>query len=468
MTSLLADGERVRARARGLQRSEHQLLLIAGDACSSAAAVLLALWAWSFSTGFPFDEAFLTRWPQGWYAALLWVLLLSSSRPMLAALSLGSTLRLLLTAVLTLLGIYSLVYFYVAPGTLPRLPALYFLWEVTLLTLGWRLLYLFVFTRSGFRRRILVVGTGPAGRRMAMLLQDLARDSEVLALVGDGESCQVSALPVYPLRELESVVQELGITEVVLAKSSVSADLVTKLIGCQERGITVVPMAVEYEHLLQRVPVEHIEDQWMFTSLSEGMRARDSSSVVKRAVDLVGGFVGLIVLVVVTPLVAGLLLLESGRPVFYRQVRLGAGGRPFWLLKFRTMVREAEDEGPRWAATQDSRVTRIGRWLRRSRLDELPQVVCVLRGSMSLVGPRPERPEFVEPLEREIPFYRARLMVTPGMTGWAQVRADYGATVEEALLKLEYDLYYIKHRSVLFDLRIIMSTVATVLGFRGR
>lgn len=468
MTTPFAKTDRSPVLTRGLQRSEHRLLLAAGDACSGATALLLALWAWSLTTGFPFDRAFLSRWAEGWLAVLLWVLLLTRSRRMLPALSLDSTVRLLLTTVLTLLGAYSLAYFYVGPGALPRLPVLYFLWEATLLTLGWRLAYLFVFTRTAFRRRTLVVGAGAAGCRMAALLQDLARDAEVVAYLDDGERHQVSGLPVYPLRDLDSVVEGLSVTEVLLAKPDLPPDLVKALIDCQERGITVIPMAVEYEHLLQRVPVTHLEDRWMFTSLSEWVRTHDASPTLKRALDIVGGLVGLTVLTAVTPVVALLLLLESGRPVFYRQIRLGTGGRPFSLLKFRTMVREAEAHGPRWAATEDPRVTRVGRWLRRSRLDELPQVINVLKGHMSLVGPRPERPEFVEPLGRAIPFYRARLMVAPGLTGWAQVKADYSASTEDALLKLEYDLYYIKHRSVLFDLRIIMSTVAIVLGLRGR
>ena len=470
VTTPPTDIDRKSARRPRLQRSEHRLLLAAGDVCSATTAVLVALWAWSLTTGFPFSRMFFVRWvEEGCVAALLWVILLSRSRKLSVALSLDSTLRVLLGVALVLLGGYALAYFYAAPGVLPRLPALYFLWEATLLTLGWRLAYLFVFTRASSRRLTLVVGAGAAGRRMAALLKDLARDTEAVAFLDDDDvPRQVSGLPVYPLRDLDSVVQQLNVTEVLLAKTEVPENLLKALVGCQERGVPVVPMAVEYEHLLQRVPVEHLEDRWMFTSLSEWMRARDASTMVKRAVDMIGGFVGLIALGLVTPLVGTLLLLESGRPVFYRQLRLGAGGKPFWLLKFRTMVRDAEDEGPRWAAAADPRITRVGRWLRRSRLDELPQVINILEGSMSLVGPRPERPEFVDPLERAIPFYRIRLMVTPGLTGWAQVKAAYSSTIADALLKLEYDLYYIKHRSFLFDLRIIMSTVATILGLRGR
>ena len=148
---------------------------------------------------------------------------------------------------------------------------------------------------------------------------------------------------------------------------------------------------------------------------------------------------------------------------------MGRGGAPFKLMKFRTMAQDAEADGPpRWAGRRDSRVTRVGRFLRRTRLDELPNVVNVLRGEMSLVGPRPERPEFVAQLEREIPFYRTRLLVRPGLTGWAQVNYPYGDSVYGALEKLEYDLYYLKHRSLFFDLWILVRTVGTVVALRGR
>ena len=146
---------------------------------------------------------------------------------------------------------------------------------------------------------------------------------------------------------------------------------------------------------------------------------------------------------------------------------MGQGGRLFRLLKFRTMVGSAEAEGPRWADPNDPRVTRVGRWLRKTRLDELPQFLHVLRGEMSLVGPRPERPEFLSMLEEQIPFYRTRLIVKPGITGWAQVNHPYGDSVEDAKAKLEYDLYYIKHRSLAFDLQIVAQTLWTVIRFEG-
>jgi lipopolysaccharide/colanic/teichoic acid biosynthesis glycosyltransferase len=160
--------------------------------------------------------------------------------------------------------------------------------------------------------------------------------------------------------------------------------------------------------------------------------------------------------------------LDSDGPVFYRQTRTGKGGAAFLLWKLRTMRVDAEREGPQWAGASDPRVTRVGRWLRRTRLDELPQALNVLRGDMSVVGPRPERPEFVTRLAQTIPFYRARHAVRPGITGWAAVQQGYAGSDEEALIRLQYDLYYIKHQSVLLDAYILLRTVTTVLRLRGR
>jgi lipopolysaccharide/colanic/teichoic acid biosynthesis glycosyltransferase len=190
---------------------------------------------------------------------------------------------------------------------------------------------------------------------------------------------------------------------------------------------------------------------------------------VKRVFDLV---VGAALLLLLTPLfitVAILIKLTSPGPIFFVQDRVGRQKRPFRFIKFRTMVQDAErDTGPRWSGAGDPRVTRVGRILRKLRLDELPNLLSVLRGEMSLVGPRPERPELVRVLARDIPFYRTRLILRPGLTGWAQVNHPYGDSVADAVEKLEYDLYYLKHRSMPFDLRILAGTVGTVLRFEGR
>jgi lipopolysaccharide/colanic/teichoic acid biosynthesis glycosyltransferase len=189
----------------------------------------------------------------------------------------------------------------------------------------------------------------------------------------------------------------------------------------------------------------------------------------KRLLDILGGLVGAVVFLITLPFIALATLIDDGWPIFYSQARLGRGGITYRIIKFRTMRRDAEADGqPRWAREDDERATRVGRFLRKTHLDELPQFFNVLRGEMSLVGPRAERPELVEYFQRHIPFYRARLLVKPGITGWAQINYGYASSIEETIVKLEYDLYYIKHRSMLMDLVILLRTPATVLGFRGR
>ncbi|NLE52681.1 MAG: polyprenyl glycosylphosphotransferase, partial [Chloroflexi bacterium] len=188
----------------------------------------------------------------------------------------------------------------------------------------------------------------------------------------------------------------------------------------------------------------------------------------KRAVDLLLAIVGLAIFAALLPLIVVSMKLDSPGPIFFRQQRVGKSGRLFWVVKLRSMIPDAEREtGPRWASDDDPRVTRVGRLLRKTRLDEMPQLYNVLRGEMSIIGPRPERPEFVEALSQTIPFYRTRHVVKPGITGWAQVRYHYGSSEEDALIKLQYDLYYIRHRSLALDVLIILRTAGKMLSFQG-
>jgi exopolysaccharide biosynthesis polyprenyl glycosylphosphotransferase len=189
---------------------------------------------------------------------------------------------------------------------------------------------------------------------------------------------------------------------------------------------------------------------------------------IKRLADIFLAVVGLVILSPVFPLLGLAIRLDSPGPILYRQIRCGKAGKPFSIIKLRTMKIDAEEDGKaRWATERDPRITRVGFYLRKTRLDELPQLLNMLKGEMSFIGPRPERPEFVKELQEAIPFYRTRLMVKPGLTGWAQVHYDYGNSVEDALVKLQYDFYYMRHWSLLMDLYIIFRTIGVVLKFKG-
>jgi lipopolysaccharide/colanic/teichoic acid biosynthesis glycosyltransferase len=224
-----------------------------------------------------------------------------------------------------------------------------------------------------------------------------------------------------------------------------------------------------YEDMLGRVPIRLLEADWILRSFVDENRVSSFYELAKRFTDIAGGLIGVVILILLLPFITLAIWLDDGLPIFYKQLRLGKGSQPYNILKLRTMRRDAELDGaPQWAREDDARATRIGRLLRKSHLDELPQFINVLRGEMSLVGPRAERPELMGHFQQSVPFYRARLLVKPGITGWAQVNFGYATTIEETTIKLEYDLYYIKHRNLLLDLIILLRTPGTVLGFRGR
>jgi len=233
-------------------------------------------------------------------------------------------------------------------------------------------------------------------------------------------------------------------------------------------GLPVTTMTTIYERLTGRVAVEHASrDIETATGHADGLFMR-FYGVIKRVMDVLGALVGLLVVGLLWPLVWLGNRSSSPGPILYRQERVGRGGRMFTVYKFRSMWPDAEENGAVWATKDDHRVTPVGRILRKTHLDELPQVYNVLKGEMSLAGPRPERPEFVQQLSREIPFYRARHCLKPGITGWAQIHQDYGDSVERAKEKLEYDLFYVKRANPLLDALIILRTVSKMLGLKGR
>ncbi len=241
------------------------------------------------------------------------------------------------------------------------------------------------------------------------------------------------------------------------------------LLDAQECGVEITRMPVAYEELLGRVPIQWLEADWILRSFVDQARSRGFYELWKRFIDIIGGLIGTLIFIVLLPLIALIIFVDDGRPVFYSQLRSGRGGQPYAIYKFRTMRRDAEADGKAQSAKEnDERATRSGRFLRKTHLDELPQFLSVLRGEMSLVGPRAERPELVDLFQKHVPFYRARLLVKPGITGWAQVNQNYAANIDETVTKLEYDLYYIKRRTLALDFLILLRTPSMILGLRGR
>jgi sugar transferase (PEP-CTERM system associated) len=239
-----------------------------------------------------------------------------------------------------------------------------------------------------------------------------------------------------------------------------------ELLQLRMQGVKVEEATSWLEKMSGKIEVENLFPSWIV--FGEGFRRSDLFRFTRRLISVVISLTGLILALPLLPLIMLAIKLDSEGPVLYAQTRVGKAGRLFKVLKFRTMRVDAEAEsGPQWAGDNDPRVTRVGRFLRTSRLDEIPQLWCVLKGDMAFVGPRPERPEFVEWLSREIPYYNVRHMVRPGLTGWAQIKYKYGSTVEDAREKLQYDLFYMKNASIGLDLVIMFLTIKIVILRRG-
>ena len=233
--------------------------------------------------------------------------------------------------------------------------------------------------------------------------------------------------------------------------------------------MNMATMQDTYESLTGRVPISLLESDWVIRSFIDRTPTSGFYRLAKRLIDLGLSLVGMIGLIVLYPFIALLIKLDSKGPIIFKQTRLGRGGKPYLIYKFRTMKDSSDMEKEALVtASNDPRVTRVGRLLRKTHLDEIPQIINVLRGQMSFVGPRSERNELVSVFQKDVPFYRARMLVKPGITGWAQIHQAYAETVEETAIKLEYDLYYIEHASIMMDILIMLRTITSVLGFKGR
>jgi sugar transferase (PEP-CTERM system associated) len=345
---------------------------------------------------------------------------------------------------------------------------------VITLVIGWRVLFVYLSGRMGPRERLLLVGTSPAAVSLARELHEHRHELgvEIVGFV-DADPALVGTRVVNPgviglIDDIPSIVRSKSVHRVVVSLSDARGKLpMEKLLEMKLDGVTFDHLASVYEQYMGKIAVENLRPSWLI--FSEGFRKSRILGATKRILDFVVATIGMVVALPLMAIIALATKMTSPGPVLYHQRRVGRLGRVFTVHKFRTMRVDAEAAtGPVWAAKEgDVRVTSIGRWLRRTRLDELPQFWNVLKGEMSLVGPRPERPEFVEALKRDIPYYGQRHVVRPGVTGWAQVRYTYGASTEDALQKLQYDLYYIKNSSMALDLFIIFDTIKTVIRRKG-
>jgi len=460
-----------------LGASERVLILLIGDILMTAAALFLALYFWAAGDAWiEFSIEFITDRPPFWYYLLpfFWLILLVELYDVHRASNPRETLKGIgLSALIYVLG-YLLVYFTSEPNSLPRRGVAFFILFAVILTLLWRLLYIRLFTSPHLLRRVLIIGAGKAGETLVKVIEEQwPPPFKVVGLIDDDVHKQGNSIGSFPVLgnsdSLIEQVEEHQITDLILAISGeMKGTMFQSILHAQEMGINLSLMPQVYEELLTRVPIFLLEAEWIVRSFVEKTHTSTLFQLSKSLLDFSGGLIGTLIMLAFYPFISLGILLESGFPIFFTQERLGRGGQTYKIIKFRTMERDAEKDGiPRMAEQNDERVTRFGWFLRKTHLDELPQFVNVLRGEMSLVGPRAERPQMVELFQKEIPFYRARLLVKPGITGWAQVNFGYAGNVFDTAIKLEYDLYYIEHRNLLMDIMIILRTIGTIIGFKG-
>jgi exopolysaccharide biosynthesis polyprenyl glycosylphosphotransferase len=486
--------ENIRTTPLRLRPSEHRTILVVGDLLTAVASVFAALYTWrQYNLSVRLAELIATDTPPAriqplldqlkieapfWFYLLpmVWMLLLVELYEPHVAGSGRKTTRGIAIAAFVGLAAYSLVFIIRQdPTNLPRIGVGAFLFFASVLTLAWRMLFIRIYKTTGQRRRILLVGAGKAGQTLAELYRtDGTRSFNIIGFIDDdmmkvGET--FNELPVLgTCKQLLNLIDMYRISDLVVAiNGEIKGATFQSILDAQEKGVDVTRMPILYEEMTSRVPVHHLESDWIIRSFVDELRVSGFYDLAKRLVDILGGMAGLLIFAISFPFLGLAVAIDSGFPILYSQPRLGRGGLKFTIYKFRTMHQGAEqDNGARTTSENDPRVTRVGGFLRKSRLDELPQFWNVLRGEMSLVGPRAEIPELVTEYQKQIPFYRARLLVKPGLTGWAQINYGYVASVTETAVKLEYDLYYIKHRTFTMDFQIILRTIGTVVRRTGR
>ena len=489
--------ENIRTTPLRIRPSEYRSLLAIGDLVMAVVSMFVALYTWGQYNLYVYRILYQQYLDQGlgpsraqqlaegqtvfapefwfYFLPVIWMLLLVELyEPHVASSGKKTTRGIAIAAFIGLLA-YSLAFIIQQESNLPRIGVGAFLLCAAILTLAWRMIFIRVYKSTGQRRRVLLIGAGKAGRTLAELYHSqTTRSFNLIGYVDDDESkvgktiCDLRVLGSSP--HLLSLIDVHRISDLVIAiNGEIKGATFQSILDAQEKGVEVTRMPILYEEMTGRVPVHHLESDWIIRSFVDGLHVSGFYELTKRILDILGATVGLLLFAITCPFLSVAVLADTGFPIFYSQPRLGKGGLIFKIYKYRTMRQDAEADGEaKTTLENDPRVTRAGGFLRRTRLDELPQFWNVLRGEMSLVGPRAERPELVADYQKQVPFYRARLLVKPGLTGWAQINYGYVASVTETAVKIEYDLYYIKHRTLGMDFQIILRTIGTVLRRTGR
>jgi exopolysaccharide biosynthesis polyprenyl glycosylphosphotransferase len=356
-----------------------------------------------------------------------------------------------------------------------RLQILFFFLSIAGILLLWRYAYIALITTPRFYKRVLVVGDSFDIKLIAETLRNSDPNYSVIGFINTEKEYDAGfdyeGLTRFKVEELSTVVEEYHINEVIVAhahKRNLMITLYNQLNELLMKGFPIRDYYHVYEETTRRIPVDKVDkDFYRYFPFSRN-NANQFYRLSLRIFDVIAAVAGILFGLFILPFIVLGNLVGNRGELFYSQTRIGKYGKPFRILKFRTMLHDAEVTGPQYARKDDLRVTPFGKFLRRSRIDEIPQFLNVIKGEMSMIGPRPERPVFVKELSEAIPFYETRHVIKPGLTGWAQVMANYGTSHTDSLEKLQYDLYYIKHRGLFLDIDILLKTFSTVIFYRGQ
>ncbi len=371
-------------------------------------------------------------------------------------------------------GLAVAFFYLIKPGIAPKTNLLMEFIFLIMLIILWRQFFNRLLNINALRSNVLIVGLNEASINLAQEIKDKPQlGFRLMGIVADNvwdekeKEAPAGIEIIPPPHSLAGLVQIKKIKIIITAANYyTNVEMVKNLYECLPLKISFWDIPTFVEKFTGKIPVNAIGQIWFLENLKES--EKDLYEGVKRVLDILLSFILLILSIPFLPLLYLIVKLDSQGPFFFMQQRVGRRGKRFMAIKIRTMYKNSEINGPQWAQKNDPRVTRNGRVMRKLRIDEIPQLVNILRGEMSFIGPRPERPEFIEKLEKKIPYYNERLMVKPGLTGWAQINFPYGASEEDALEKLQYDLYYIKNRSFILDISIVLKTIKTVLGGGGQ
>ncbi|PWH82788.1 sugar transferase [Algibacter marinivivus] len=453
--------------------SERKILLRIFDVLS----ILFVLYL--VSNSFDFDYFTITKENWTWVLVLVLYISIFATVFELYDLQKSSKIEKITSGIVFTVSITVLFYLltpYYTP-VLPdnRLQIVFFYFAILLALFLWRLAYITFIVSPRFYKKVLIIGETSNIETIVEAFKSSDPNYKIVGFV-NCEKDKMSAVKFngikeYAPRHIRDVIKQENLSEVVVASYSsenITSEIYYTLIKLLEEGFPINEYTQVYEDLTQRIPVQFVgKDFYKYFPFSRNNQNK-LYLFYHRLFDVLISLIGVLIGLIFLPFILLGNFIGNKGPLFYSQERVGKNGNLFKIIKFRTMIKDAEQSGIKWAKKGDVRVTPFGKFLRHSRLDEIPQFINILKGDMSLIGPRPERPFFVRELSKMLPFYETRHIVKPGLTGWAQVKTRYAASIDDSLLKLQYDLYYIKHRGFFLDMNILIKTMSTVIFFRGQ